>query len=115
LIAQACLGSLNLCGKLTLAETAALLRESALLVTNDSGIMHLAVGLGIKTVSIFGPGSPEKWAPKGKGHVFVSAGMKCSPCTLFGHIPPCRNDLRCMKDIDAEDIIEKAITLLKQD
>jgi len=107
--------SLNLCGRLTLTETAALLKEAALLVTNDSGIMHLAAGLGTRTVSIFGPGNPEKWAPRGKGHVFISAGIKCSPCTLFGHIPPCKNGLRCIKDIRAEEVIEKALTLLKQD
>jgi lipopolysaccharide heptosyltransferase II len=115
LITQASPNSLNLCGELGLVETAALLKEAALLVTNDSGIMHLAAGLGTKTVSIFGPGNPEKWAPRGKGHVFISAGTKCSPCTLFGHIPPCKNELRCIKDIRAEEVIEKVLTLLKQD
>ena len=107
--------SVNLCGKLTLAETAVVLKKATLLVTNDSGIMHLAAGLGTKTVSIFGPGSPGKWAPRGKDHIFISAGTKCSPCTIFGHIPPCKKELRCIKDIRAEEVIEKALTLLKQD
>jgi len=115
IISQAGPHSLNLCGRLTIAQTAALLKEAALLATNDSGIMHLAAGLGTRTLSIFGPGSPEKWAPRGKGHVCISAETKCSPCTIFGRIPRCRNGLRCIKDIRAEEVTEKALTLLKQD
>ncbi len=56
--------SINFCGKLLLPETAAVMKEAVLLITGDSGIMHIGYGLGIKIVALFGPGREKKWAPR---------------------------------------------------
>lgn len=66
----------------TLPELAALLERCALYVGNDSGPAHLAAAAGIPTVTIHGPSSPGRTAPRGgKGpHAAVSAGFPCSPC-----------------------------------
>ncbi len=67
----------------TLPELAALLERCALYVGNDSGPAHLAAAAGIPTVTIHGPSSPGRTAPRGGGavpHVAVSAAFACSPC-----------------------------------
>ncbi|MBE9503313.1 MAG: glycosyltransferase family 9 protein [Proteobacteria bacterium] len=106
--------SLNLCGKLSLTESAAVLKEASLLITGDSGIMHLAFGLGSKTVSLFGPGNYRKWAPPGDKHRMVSKNVSCSPCSRFGHTPGCRRGRECMKLITVDEVFQQAMQLLKE-
>ena len=106
--------SLNLCGKLSLIESAAVLKEASLLITGDSGIMHLAFGLGSKTVSLFGPGNYGKWAPIGNNHRMVSKDVDCSPCSRFGHTPGCRKGRKCMKLITVDEVFQQAMQLIKE-
>ena len=106
--------AINLCGSLSLTETAALLSRAALLITGDSGIMHVAFGVGTPTLSLFGPGDENKWAPRGNIHQTLSSNIDCRPCTKFGTIPPCKQKTRCMTDLDPERVFEKAIKLLER-
>lgn len=96
---------LNLAGQTSLAETAALLARSALLVSGDSGVLHIAVGLGIPTVSLFGPGRARKWAPRGNQHAVINKNLPCSPCTTFGTTPPCPYHARCMQEITVDEVV----------
>jgi ADP-heptose:LPS heptosyltransferase len=105
---------LNLAGMTTLAETAAVVARSSLVISGDSGVLHMAAGLGIPTVSFFGPSSTAKWAPKGKMHVALNHHLPCSPCSRFGTIPPCLINARCMKEITPEEVLEAARRLLSQ-
>lgn len=105
---------LNLCGFLSLIETAALLQESRLLISTDSGILHLGVVCNTPTVSLFGPGIAAKWAPKGKKHTVINKGLQCSPCTKFGETPPCPIGARCIKEIKPDEVLKASMTLLNQ-
>jgi ADP-heptose:LPS heptosyltransferase len=105
--------SLNLCGKLSLPETAAVLKESTLLITGDSGIMHIGYGLGIKVLALFGPGREQKWAPRGKNCKVINKHLPCSPCTTFGYTPKCKRNAECMKRITVEEVFEASMTMLK--
>lgn len=107
--------ALNLCGKLSLPETAAVLQRSSLLITGDSGIMHIGYGLGIKVLALFGPGREKKWAPRGKNCAVINKHLPCSPCTTFGYTPKCRIDAACMKQITVEEVFQEALTLLNKD
>ncbi|HPX62422.1 MAG TPA: glycosyltransferase family 9 protein [Deltaproteobacteria bacterium] len=107
-------GGLNLAGLTTLTETAAVIARSRLVISGDSGVLHIAVGLGIPTVSLFGPSNVAKWAPKGEKHVVLHSKLECSPCSKFGTIPPCPNDARCMKEITADQVLEAAVSLLQK-
>ena len=98
-------GGLNLAGKTTLAESAAVIAQSALLLSGDSGVLHLAVGLGIPTVSLFGPGIEAKWGPKGKGHIILNKQLPCSPCTRFGTTPSCPIKARCLSEITVAEVV----------
>ena len=79
----------NFVGKTSLTELIAKLRACRLLLTNDTGTMHLAAALGVPTVSIFGSTEPILTGPVGPGHVIVRHHVPCSPCFLreckFGH------------------------------
>ncbi|GFE61329.1 glycosyltransferase family 9 protein [Geobacter sp. AOG2] len=103
---------LNLAGRTSLSETAAVIRKSALLLGGDSGVLHIAVGLGIPTVSLFGPGRARKWAPRGDRHIVINKGLPCSPCTTFGTTPPCPIAARCMSDITVDEVFNAVTVLL---
>ncbi|MEE8201858.1 MAG: glycosyltransferase family 9 protein [Candidatus Acidoferrales bacterium] len=62
---------INLAGKTTVATAAALLAHCHLVLTNDSGAMHLAAALGRPTVALFGPTDPSQWGPRGPGQSIV--------------------------------------------
>ena len=63
---------LDLRGKTTLTEVAAVLSKADLFVGNDSGLGHIASGVGVRTITLFGPGSPQRYRPWGdKGEVIV--------------------------------------------
>ncbi|OGW02152.1 MAG: hypothetical protein A2Z59_03620 [Nitrospinae bacterium RIFCSPLOWO2_02_39_17] len=89
------------------------LPKVSLLVTGDSGIMHIACGLGTPTVSLFGPGIENKWAPKGKNHIIINKRLFCSPCTKFGYTPSCPRDAECMRLITVDEVEDAVLKLLK--
>lgn len=103
---------INLAGQTSLAETAAIIKQSALVISGDSGILHLAVGLDIPTVALFGPGRARKWAPTGERHLVLNKELSCSPCTTFGTTPPCPHTARCMSEISVDEVFNAAAMLL---
>jgi len=107
-------GGLNLAGQTSLAETAGVIARSELLVSGDSGLLHIAVGLGVPTVSLFGPGRALKWAPRGENHFVLNRQLDCSPCTTFGTTPHCPYKARCMQEITVNEVAQAAIRLLNE-
>ncbi|MDD2308763.1 MAG: glycosyltransferase family 9 protein [Desulfuromonadaceae bacterium] len=102
---------LNLAGLTSLSETAAVIQKSSLMLSGDSGVLHIAVGLGVPTVSLFGPGRAKKWAPRGDRHIVINKELPCSPCTTFGTTPPCPINDQCMRDITVDEVVN-AVTML---
>jgi lipopolysaccharide heptosyltransferase I len=96
-------GCLNLAGKTDLAQLAELYRRCALLITNDSGPMHIAAAVGTPVVAIFGPTDPALTGPYGKQHVVLRAGIPCSPCLK----PYCTHTPRmeCMSLVTVEQVL----------
>jgi ADP-heptose:LPS heptosyltransferase len=98
----------------SLEKTAALLERCQLLVSNDTGIMHLAAAMGTPTVGLFGPNSPRYWAPIGPRATFVyDTKVACSPClNLYANRWPleCANPekSRCMLDISVDSVLNAA-------
>ncbi len=101
--------AIDLTGKLTLPELAALFSTSDLMVTNDTGPMHLAVAVGIPVVALFGPGKPGRYGPYGGAgrHHLLYHPVVCSPCTNF----ECR-DRDCLWSIRPEEVFEKVEEIL---
>jgi heptosyltransferase-2 len=95
----------NLCGKTTLPELISQLKRSHLLLTNDTGTMHLADLLGIPVVAIFGSTEPALTGPSGvttPPHRILRRKVECSPC----YLRTCPIDFRCMKEISFETVAE---------
>ncbi|WP_135467273.1 glycosyltransferase family 9 protein [Crenalkalicoccus roseus] len=76
--------ALDLTGRLSLPEAAAVLARCALFVGNDSGLMHLAAAAGAPTLGLFGPTSAEEYAPAGRRAAFVAAPGSPAPDSLPG-------------------------------
>jgi len=104
--------NVNLAGRTNLAETAAVIEKAQLLITGDSGVMHLAYGLGTSTVAIFGPSNVQKWGPAGQKHLIVSRHLSCSPCSRFGYTPRCPSQIACMADLSVDEVFAAVDYLL---
>lgn len=92
--------AVNLAGETTLPELAYLYQKALLLVTTDSGPMHLAAAVGTPVVALFGPTDPRRTGPYGDGHIIIRADLPCSPC-LRKECPT----TKCMQDILPEHVM----------
>jgi len=110
-VALAAPGAVDLAGRTTLSELAALVRRAAICLTNDSGAMHLAVALGRPVVSVFGPSDPLWIGPYRRPESVVAAGVPCAPCYLR-ELRRCRYGHACMRDVSPETVIERAEGIL---
>jgi heptosyltransferase II len=95
--------------ELDLAQLAGVLSHLDLLVTNDSGPMHLAASLGVPCVALFGPTDPRRTAPAGSGHSVLYTDRWCSPC--FRRRCPLLHH-RCLRDIGVDAVAEAALAAL---
>lgn len=82
----------------------ALLKSAALLLTNDSGPMHVAAAVGTPVVALFGPTSPMRTGPYGKQHRVLTSGVSCSPC--FSRRCHNRIQIECLTNIAPEQVLE---------
>lgn len=96
-----------LAGELNILETGGLLARCRILISNDSGPMHLGVALGIPTVGIFGPTNAERYGPRGGMHRIVWRRESCNPCKQ----PEC-NEESCIGRISPDEISAAARELL---
>ncbi len=98
----------DLVGKTTLDQLMNELRTCDLLLTNDTGTMHLAALLGVPTISIFGSTEPTLTGPLGASHRVLRHHVDCSPCFLR----TCPLDFRCMEAIPATEVTEAVLAAL---
>jgi lipopolysaccharide heptosyltransferase II len=103
---------MDLTGKTDLKDVAAILKASRLLLTADSGIMHIAYAVGTPTVALFGSGIEKKWAPQGKGNVIINKHLPCSPCTRYGYTPRCDENMECIASIGVDEVVETVESVL---
>jgi len=91
----------NLAGQTNLKDLACLYRRAALVVTTDSGPMHIAAAVGTPVVALFGPTDPRRTGPYGSHHTVIRKELSCSPC--FRKTCPTR---ACMEEITVEEVWE---------
>jgi heptosyltransferase II len=102
--------SVNRLGQTTLDQLIDELRECRLLLTNDTGTMHLAALLGVPVVAIFGSTEPRLTGPLGNGHIILRHHVECSPCFLR----ECPIDFRCMKAVSVEEVVDAVLSILRK-
>ncbi len=100
----------------TLIETAAIMKQCNLFITNDSALMHIASALGLKVIALFGPTNTNYVHPWQTEHVIVKTNLDCQPCFYYSPKPlTCtRSDLqfKCIKDLSVE-MVMKAVEKLE--
>jgi ADP-heptose:LPS heptosyltransferase len=100
----------NRIGQTTLDQLIDELRECRLLLTNDTGTMHLAALLGVPIVAIFGSTEPRLTGPLGNGHMVLRHHVECSPCFLR----ECPIDFRCMKAVSVQEVANAVLSILRK-
>ncbi len=95
--------AINLAGRTTLVELSAMIFLSHILITNDSGPMHIASALQKPTLALFGSTNPDKTGPVNSHAVVLKKELSCSPC----YLRKCPIDFPCMKGITVQEVLEE--------
>jgi len=95
--------AVDLTGQTPVGLLPSLLRRAAVLVTNDSGPMHIAAAVGTPVVALFGPTDPVKTGPYGPGHVVLSNPVECRPC--FRRECSRAVTLECLTGVTSEHVV----------
>lgn len=101
--------AINLAGQTDLDQAAALIDRLNLLITNDSGLMHVADALDTPLIALFGSTSPQKTGPRGERSRILSVAKDCAPCFK----PVCPKNEPCLDLITVDQVVEAAEKLLK--
>jgi ADP-heptose:LPS heptosyltransferase len=97
------------CGDVTLPELAAVLDRLDVLLTGDTGPMHLATAVGTPTVALFGPSDPRRYGPRSAAADVIRIDLPCAPCGQVrlppercrGHVPDCLDGINVARVTDA--------------
>jgi heptosyltransferase-2 len=105
-VAAAC-GGHNFAGATTLREFIDMTAACQMFLTNDSGAMHIAAGLGVPSITVFGPTDEMATGPSGANARIVREPVECAPCKLR----QCPIDHRCMTRVTVESVLEAGAKL----
>ncbi|MDH5543257.1 MAG: lipopolysaccharide heptosyltransferase II [Nitrospinota bacterium] len=93
---------IDLTGRTTIGEMAAVMRSCEWIVANDSGPLHLAAAVGAKVLALFGSTDPVRTAPLSGNVRIINKSVECAPC----YKRECPIDFRCMQEIGAEEVFD---------
>ena len=97
-------------GKFSLIQTAALIKRCNLVVSNDSGLMHLSAAVSTPVVALFGPTDPSYVGPQNKRSIIVrEESMECVPC----YLQSCEHK-NCMQNLSVEKVFQACEKLMDQ-
>lgn len=104
--------AVNLCGRTSLRQLAALIAGARMVVTADSTPMHMAAAFGRPLVALFGPTHPCRTGPYRRLGDVLRLGVPCSPCYLRRR-SECPYDLRCMNELSVDVVLSEAVKRLR--
>ena len=103
---------LNTCGHYNINQSASLIRQSRVVITHDTGLMHIAAAFRKKILSVWGHTIPRfgmyPYMPDRASRIFEVTGLPCRPCTKIGKKKCPRGHFRCMNEIDQTEIVRTA-------
>lgn len=99
----------SLAGKYSIPESCGLLKRMDLVISNDSGPMHMAAAVGTKVLALFGPTDAARTGPYGKQHRVLTADIDCRPC----YSRSCsKSGIPCLSGVTAERVAQAAMEML---
>lgn len=105
----------NACGLFPINQSASLVRQARVVITPDTGLMHIAAAFKKKILSVWGNTIPEfgmyPYLPDEKSRIIQVEGLSCRPCSKIGHTSCPKKHFRCMNDIDEKKLAELAKNL----
>ncbi len=105
----------DFCGELTLLQTAKEIDECDVVITNDSGLMHLAASRKVPTLAIFGSTVPQfGFTPYGNRSEIIEVELDCRPCTHIGRADCPKGHFNCMNLIEIDEILKKLEKLINE-
>ncbi len=108
----------NACGKYNINQSASLVRQADLVITHDTGLMHIAAAFKKRIISVWGNTIPEfgmsPYMPHPDSAMFEVDGLKCRPCSKLGYKRCPKKHFRCMNDQKTSDIAGYAARLQNQ-
>jgi ADP-heptose:LPS heptosyltransferase len=105
----------NACGKYNLFQSASLIRQAALVIAHDTGMMHIAAAFNKKIISIWGNTVPEfgmyPYLPMHPERSYIAEvkNLKCRPCSKIGKTACPKEHFKCMQEIDIDIILKQAV------
>jgi ADP-heptose:LPS heptosyltransferase len=108
----------NACGKFSLNESADLVRRSKLVITNDTGLMHIAAAYKKPVISLWGNTVPAFGMEPYYGNIqiphakFQILKLPCRPCSKIGYAKCPKGHFRCMEDISVDELVTKTVQLI---
>lgn len=103
---------INTSGRFKLDDVIALIKFTKFLICGNTGMLHFATGVGVKTFGLHGPTNPDKWRAYSEDAVMIQSDIYCSPCLYLGHDFGCNNPV-CMDRILVEDVYRKVLNTIK--
>ena len=108
----------NTCGQYTLHQSASLVRQARVLITNDTGLMHIGAAFHKKVISIWGNTVPKFGMYPYRAHPdslrFEVEGLPCRPCSKIGHKKCPKKHFKCMLDQNVKGMAEAAHSLFRE-
>jgi heptosyltransferase I len=101
-------------GMQTMSDVVAILHSSRIVISVDTGIMHIASALGAALIALHGPTAPDRWGPLNANAVALQSGAGCAPCIMLGFESRC-TDARCMAGITVDAVLDALKGLLKRE
>jgi ADP-heptose:LPS heptosyltransferase len=102
----------NACGKYNLGQSASLVKQANMMITHDTGLMHIAAAFKKKIISIWGNTIPEfgmyPYLPHPDSQIMEVKGLKCRPCSKIGYKACPKKHFKCMNEIDDDKVVALA-------
>jgi len=102
----------NACGEYTINQSASLIRQSRLVISPDTGLMHIAAAFKKKIISVWGNTIPQlgmyPYRPDPQSTIFEIQGLRCRPCSKIGYSKCPKKHFRCMNEQNMKEIAQKA-------
>lgn len=99
---------LNLAGKTDLRQLASVVARCDLMISGDTGPLHIAVNVGTRCLGLYGPTNPLASGPYGARNEWLWKHASCSPC---GRKPVCRGDVKCLMSITPDDVMAQVVKM----